>query len=485
MESGMPNIASDRVIKKWLWGFAALTLLSLFSAILLKEEMLMLAPAVVLIVTAAILDFRKIYLFLFFSLPLSIHYTFSNGMSVDLPAEPLMVGLLLVIVIYLLIRPDALENGFWKHPLILLVLAQIVWAAFLLMYSVAFIYSFKFLLAKLWYVGVFLFMGGVILKRPVDFKPVFWAVFIPLVILTVITIARHAAYGFEFDLVNRTVTPYFKNHVSYAAMLTLVLPFVWYARKWYAEGSWTRMVINAGLLIMLAGIYFSYTRGAWLAVGAMIAIQWIIRWRLLKITALGGGLVLAAVITFFLWNNRYLNFSPDYEKTIYHKSLSGHLEATIAMSDVSSAERVYRWIAAWYMFRDRPLTGFGPGNFYPYYKAYTVNDFRTYVSDNKEKSTVHNYLLLMLVEQGLPGFLLFFVLLVAMFFYGEKIYRLSSDPVLQQWILAVILCLTAIFVQTMLSDLIETPKVGPFFFTCLAILVNCHLQLKRALKPTA
>ena len=61
-------------------------------------------------------------------------------------------------------------------------------------------------------------------------------------------------------------------------------------------------------------------------------------------------------------------------------------------------ERVYRWVAATRMFKDHPWMGFGPGNFYPYYMHYTLSDFETYVSDNPERSTAHNYPLLLLAE---------------------------------------------------------------------------------------
>ena len=71
------------------------------------------------------------------------------------------------------------------------------------------------------------------------------------------------------------------------------------------------------------------------------------------------------------------------------------------MEDISTMERVYRWVAGVEMVKDKPIFGFGPGTFYSAYKAYTLSSFQTYVSDNVDHSTVHNYFLLTFIEQGL------------------------------------------------------------------------------------
>ena len=46
-------------------------------------------------------------------------------------------------------------------------------------------------------------------------------------------------------------------------------------------------------------------------------------------------------------------------------------------------------------------------NFYPNYQARTVRSFTTYVSDNPERSGIHNYYLMTAVEQGIPGLLVY------------------------------------------------------------------------------
>jgi len=187
------------------------------------------------------------------------------------------------------------------------------------------------------------------------------------------------------------------------------------------------------------------------------------------------GLGLATVIGFFVYmgvNNNYLKYEPDYEHTVYHPELEEHLISTFQGEDVSSAERIYRWVAGVRMWLDKPWTGFGPGNFYNFYRPYTVNGFQTYVSANLERSSIHNYFLLLLTEQGIVGLIIFLTLTVALLLRGEHIYHESRSKEEKNYVMAIVLCLVIIYVNTFLSDLIETDKIGSVFFICIALLVN-------------
>jgi O-antigen ligase len=90
-------------------------------------------------------------------------------------------------------------------------------------------------------------------------------------------------------------------------------------------------------------------------------------------------------------------------------------------------ERVYRWVAAAYMIQDRPYSGFGPGNFYFNYQKYTVSSFKTYVSDNPERSGIHNYFLMVTVEQGVPGLVFFLLFCLLVIFKGQQVYHYTPD----------------------------------------------------------
>ena len=144
-------------------------------------------------------------------------------------------------------------------------------------------------------------------------------------------------------------------------------------------------------------------------------------------------------------------------------------------------ERVYRWVAAARMIGDKPLVGSGAATFYPEYKRYTVKSFRTYVSVNSEKSTTHNYFLLQLAEQGIPGFLLFIALITTALLRAERLYhRARHQPEIRWVVLAAALSLVVIVFHLTLNELVEVDKIGPVFFICLALLVRCDSWLADA-----
>jgi len=131
--------------------------------------------------------------------------------------------------------------------------------------------------------------------------------------------------------------------------------------------------------------------------------------------------------------------------------------------------------------KENPWMGFGPGNFPRFYKSYTVTNFVTYVSDNPENSGIHNYYFMVLVEQGLFGFLIFIALCFYVLAKGEQIYHQTRDPARKRIVMTAILATVIIDALLLMNDMIETDKVGTFFFICMAILVNADLENKRQL----
>jgi O-antigen ligase len=145
--------------------------------------------------------------------------------------------------------------------------------------------------------------------------------------------------------------------------------------------------------------------------------------------------------------------------------------ATFRGQDMSSMERLYRWIAAVRMSTDRPIVGVGPNAFYYFYKPYAVSSFRTYVSRNTEQSTTHNYFLYMLVEQGWPAMLLYALLLMAFFMVAQRTYHRFKDRFYRYATLGVAMMFAAGFVNNFFSELIETHKVGGLFYLSIGLMV--------------
>lgn len=437
-------------------------------------------PAALLVIWLTVVDFRRVYFLMLACIPLSIEMELPGGLGTDLPSEPLMWLLTLTSVVWFLRHWHTVDSRFLRHPITLALLAHLAWTTVCVVTSSDVLVSFKFLLAKGWYVIVFYFLAGHVLRETRDFKDLLWWFFLPLLLAVLSVLVRHAPSGFSFKEVNFVMGPFFRNHVMYACSLAVFLPFVWYATYWYRKYSGTWWVLVAGMAIFLLGINFAYTRAAYVALAAAVGIYWLIRRRLIRISLLVFSVVFAGLILTVTSRDNWLEFAPNYERAVTHTRFENLLEATTKLEDISTMERVYRWVAAAYMIQDRPYTGFGPGNFYFNYQKYTVSSFKTYVSDNPERSGIHNYFLMVTVEQGVPGLVFFLLFCLLVIFKGQQVYHYTPDAGRRRMLVAALLTFMLITMLMLMNDFVETDKIGSLFFICSAILVNMDLKRRDA-----
>ena len=229
------------------------------------------------------------------------------------------------------------------------------------------------------------------------------------------------------------------------------------------------------LIVIGFGLITSYTRAAYVAVAMAFATYWVIRLRLTKLILTISIVIILGLVNFLIIENQFMKYVPT-EKTIAHTELSDIVNSTSKLEDVSTMERYYRWIAGLQMIFEKPILGFGPGNFYSNYKKYTLERFSTYVSNNPEKSGIHNYYLMITVEQGVIGLIVFLVFIILAFMYGENLYHRLKDKNLKGLVMASMLSSLTIYAFLIMNDLIETDKIGSFFFFNLAILVIIDIQ---------
>jgi hypothetical protein len=81
---------------------------------------------------------------------------------------------------------------------------------------------------------------------------------------------------------------------------------------------------------------------------------------------------------------------------------------------------------------------------------------------------------LQLAEQGIPGFLLFCVLLGTALLTAERLYHRAHNPEVRRVVLGATLSLVVIIFHLLLNELIEVDKIGSVFFVCLALLVRAE-----------
>lgn len=412
------------------------------------------------------------WIFLFF-IPLSPQLSFSDGsLSASLPDEPMMWLFFVLFIVLLAKNPSSIPTWWWRNPLVFIVVLQFVWLFIPVIYSQVPFYSIKFLVAKAWYLVVFFVMPLFIFKEKKDFKTAFLVTLIPLLATMVVIFYRHYLIGFNFRKVEKAIRPLYYNHVDYSTVMSMFFPLLCVAypltKGWV---KWLRVVLLLIILFFLPAIYLVYARAAYIAVVFAGAVALAIRFRLVNFIMPTIYALLAAMLIYLSTDNKYIQFRPNYEHTYMHKSFADHMIATLKGQDMSSMERVYRWVAGIRMSTDKPITGYGPHAFYYYYKPYAVTSFRTYVSRNTEHSTTHNYFLYMLVEQGWPAMILYAILIFVVFAQAQKIYWRFTDRFYRYVTLGVIMMFAAGFINNFFSELLETHKVGAMFYIAIALLV--------------
>jgi O-antigen ligase len=107
------------------------------------------------------------------------------------------------------------------------------------------------------------------------------------------------------------------------------------------------------------------------------------------------------------------------------------------------------------------------------------------VSKNEEHSTVHNYFLLTIVEQGIPGLIILLVLIGYMFYTAQKIYTTTNDRFVKTTAATVGSILVMLCTVNFLSDLVETDKLGSIFYLCFAVLLVLERNSKESKESKA
>ena len=454
---------------------SCLLAMSVFATVYFDQIWLLIIPLAIpplmLVLYYAFRDFKMIFILLLLVFPFTKEFEVPGGLAIDLPGEPLIMILAAIAVVYTLVNP-AYFKRLLRNPIASILLLHIAWVGIAVLYSTEPLISLKYLLSKLWYVIPCILLLPVFISSHHDFKKYFWLLIIPIAISILGVLYIHAQEDFSFEAINVSSALFFRNHVNYAAFISLFIPFIWLAGKWYDRSTVGKLLVFVMKIIFMVGIYFAFARGAWLALIGAVVFYYAMKYRKLKFIVIP---LICGIIAFGIHlstNKQYINYAPQFEKAIYHGNIIDHLKATIKNQDVSTAERFYRWVAASRMFVDHPVTGFGPGSFYHSYKGYTVSSFTTYVSDNPERSGVHNYFLMTLVEQGIVGVLLFIFLTFSIFYYGVKTFHQAIKREQKLFIAAILCSLVIIYVQLMLSDLVETFKIGSFFFINIGLLVR-------------
>ena len=439
-----------------------------------------LLPVLVLSAAAVVYNYRLLYYAFFILIPFSVEVYLPNGLGTDLPTEPIMLALTGIGIVLAFVHFKTIDARYLKHPITIMLIVHVSWIAFTAMLSQNSMVSFKFLLAKLWYVIPFYGMTLYIMDTNEKLRRAWTYFTIALVISVGFVMVKYIPYDFQFKYIEKIMGPFFRNHVNYASIMAVAMPWMWALWR-TSERKWKPAFLLA-IVFIAVSIYYSYTRAAMLSVFIAVGVYFIIQLRLMKIV-ISGALIVAIVGSLFLLKeNKWMDYAPDYEKTITHRDFNDLINATYKMEDISTMERVYRWVAAGHMIDERPLIGFGPGTFIFFYKSYTVSAFETYVSDNPQNSGIHSYYFMTWVDQGSLGLLIFIAFVAIILIMAEKTYHQLKRKQDRIFLLAAVLSIVILDAILLINDMLEVDKTGPFYFIAMAIIVRLSITGEKKLE---
>ena len=198
------------------------------------------------------------------------------------------------------------------------------------------------------------------------------------------------------------------------------------------------------LLIMVFNIGVCLSRNAWLALGSGIILLAIVyNWKILF------GLIIAAI------------------GALVTSALRQRL-MEMGMS-IFSDGRIKHWAVAIEMFKDKPLTGVGNGNYVTLHAKY-LEKYPQYIVLVEESFPTHNSYLKVLSELGIVGFIPFMLMHALIIIRGIKVCCLYDNRC--KGVLKGIVVSLVIFLQVnLLDNMWFVPKVTTIYWILVGIIM--------------
>jgi putative inorganic carbon (hco3(-)) transporter len=402
------------------------------------------------------------------SIPLRLFFP-TLGMDLNLPTEPLLIVATGVFIVKLLVE-QRFDKKILSHPVTIAIFLYLTWMAFTSVTSTLPIVSFKFLATRIWFITSFYFLATALFSKSSNIPKYIWAYTISLSIVVMITLVKHSAFFFSHETCYLIMQPFFDDHTSYGAVLALVIPPL------FGLLYMSRNNINYYILIMvligiiLVGLFFSYTRAAWLGVCLAFGI-WVLIKLKIKFRTLALVVITTSLIIIPLSNEIYIMLRSN--KSDSSSNFSTQFQSmTNIKTDDSNVERLNRWSCAWRMFLDRPITGFGPGTYMFKYAPYQRSWERSLISTNAANlGNSHSEYMGPLAEQGFFGLLLFLAIIFTTIRTALKVINHSPNKKSKLIALCLILGLFTYYLHGFMNDFLDMDKVTALFWGFTAAIV--------------
>lgn len=475
----------DKLHIRWLyfWSFLFIALTAVFVA---NEQYWFLAlPGAALLILLYIYALDSLMLFILFATPLAVEYkNVDFKIAFSMPTEPLMFGILLLFIIRLLYE-GRIEKKILRHPISIALIFSLGWTLITCLTSTMPLVSFKFLLARLWFICTFYFLGIQLFKNRENIKKLIWLSVVPMTAVIIYTVIMHSQHGFDEDSAHWVMGPFYADHTVYGALLALFIPVVIGLSTGIKTNPFAKVIAWLILAVFMIGLVFSYTRAAWVSLAAAACVYVVI---LLKIKFRTFVLSAITLIVLFLTFQERIFMKLEKNRQDSSNNLTEHVQSISNISsDASNLERVNRWSCAIRMFKDKPIFGFGPGTYMFKYAPYQFSYEKTIISTNNgDNGNAHSEYIGPLAEQGILGMLSIVAVFIAILYTGLTTYNRLKNKENRVLVLVFLLGLITYFVHGILNNFLDQDKAAVPFWAFVAAIVAIDLyHTEKSDKPAA
>jgi putative inorganic carbon (HCO3(-)) transporter len=453
------------------------------SVILIKSgaSFLWLIPPALIMSVLAFLAIDKFLFLTVLLVPVSIQLRFimpDTSVDIFLPTEIMLAGILILMIFKFFISRE-INRKILFHPISLISFCMLGWCLITSLTSTLPAVSIKSFITRLWFFAGFYLLAAQIFRKPEKIRYYLYLYCAGMVPVVIYYLVRMWQAGiFNQKAAYSAIRPFFNDHTSFGAALAFCIPPVIYFLTSSKTSKKIKALFSIILLLFSVAFILSYSRAAWLSLGvaALVTVLAILKisWKVvIPLIATG------AVIICMSWPDLVMRLNENRQDS--SDNLKNHLRSISNIrSDASNMERFNRWKSALRMFREKPVMGWGPATYQFNYAPFQLASEKTIISTNYgEGGNAHSEYLGSAVDSGLPGLILYVLLLFISIRTGIIICKTHYDQQIRNLALALIAGVVTYVVHGALNNFLDTDKISALFWAMVAAIAAIDISLKQ------
>lgn len=436
-----------------------------------------LLPVLLLMIYLVFARLDLMYFIIIFCTPLSVQlidFFPSSPVDFAIPTEPMLFGMM-IIFYYKILYDRSFDIRIVTHPVTYAISFNVLWILITTLTSSMPLVSFKFLLARVWFITIYYFLAILVFRKYRTIPVFIWAYAIAMIMVVIFTISRHVQYGLDdVRAAHIVMSPFFRDHTSYGAILAMLLFALGGVILHRGSNILFRIFLWGIWLLLATGLLLSYTRAAWMSVIAATGIMFL---TIFKVQFKYILVVSILVVVYLAEKRTEVLQKMEQNRQNSSATIAEHVRSMSNIStDESNLERINRWNSAMRMFREKPVFGHGPGTYMFKYAPYQLSKDKTAIStDFGNLGNAHSEYIGPLAESGFLGGLSIVIVGIVSLITGFRVYKRITNKRLKGIVLGMILGLITYLIHGTLNNFLDTDKASAMFWGFIAAFVSLDI----------